>query len=155
MFLLLSLFFAGLLMVVSAMRVPHGEVGKWGCILLSLSVRLFLAAVWFWVSRRSPYLFPLIFLHLFSALFPPGLPCFMLHFVYICFCCFVFIIWYFSFSYSLKNVFKQINFCGYVTGQRYLCWKFIQLDPSRKREYRLRNCFYEQSAYWYLGMFYW
>lgn len=90
---------------------------------------------------------------IFSSL-PSGASMLYASFCLHLFCCFVFIIWYFSFSYSLKNVFKQINFCGYVTGQRYLCWKFIQLDPSRKREYRLRNCFYEQSAYWYLGMFY-
>lgn len=106
-----------------------------------LCQRLFLVKVWFWISQRSPYLFSLKLLHLFSALFPPRLPCFF------CFILFTFVFYYLVFKFFLlfKNVFKQINFLWY------LCWKFIQLDPSRKRESRLRNCFYEQSAYWYLG----
>lgn len=48
---------------------------------------------------------------IFSSL-PSGASMLYASFCLHLFCCFVFIIWYFSFSYSLKNVFKQINFCG-------------------------------------------
>lgn len=84
--------------------------------------RLFLVAVWFWVSQRSPYLLSLMLLRLFSAFFPPGPLCFFVLFGLVCFCFLFFLLFGISgfFFYSLKNVFKQINFLWYVTGQRYL-----------------------------------